>query len=440
VTAVANRRTPRRPGLIPALPRLAWVVLGCDFASAVGGGLTLPCLFIYAHQVRHLSYAAAGLVVATVALASLAGNPAGGAAADRWSPRHALIGGLFIAAAGSVGLALAASPLALFGAAAVTGLGVSVAWPAQDALLASLAGPDGLSAVFSVRHAGLNAGLGLGALGAAAIVTVSHPGTFTAVYLADAATYLVIVPLLARLRVPAPPAGAGAEPAAEAGAPAPAPAAGGGFWPVLRDRTFVRVWLLTAFLATVSFGQFQAAYAGFATRPGGITTHLLSLSYAANTVTVVVAQLFVLRWLGGRQRTTATALAATAWALTWVIVLGAGRLGDGVTAAIGFAVAMIAFGLAETMFSPTLPAIINDIAPPGAAGRYNGLSVLAFTTGMLLGPVIGGAALGAGGGTWLFTGLVLACLAAAALALALGRHLPRAANQITSPSGAEPPD
>jgi len=55
--------------LIPELPRQAWVVLGGDFASAVGSGLTLPLLFIYAHRVRHLSDGAAGLVVATIALA-----------------------------------------------------------------------------------------------------------------------------------------------------------------------------------------------------------------------------------------------------------------------------------------------------------------------------------------------------------------------------------
>ena len=59
----------RRSGLIPGLPGQAWVVLSGDFASAVGSGLTLPLLFVYAHQVRHLSDGAAGLVVATIALA-----------------------------------------------------------------------------------------------------------------------------------------------------------------------------------------------------------------------------------------------------------------------------------------------------------------------------------------------------------------------------------
>ena len=415
--------TGRRPGLIPALPRPAWVVLGGDFASAVGGGLTLPCLFIYAHQVRHLSYGLAGLVVSTIALASLAGNPLGGAAADRWTPRRALMAGLVIAAAGSAALALASNTAALFGAAALTGLGLSVIWPTQDALLASLAGPAHLSSVFSVRHASMNAGLGLGALGAAALVSTAHPGTFTAVYLADAATYLVYVPVLARLRVPAAPRPA--DPVTEGPGPRQI-----GFREVLADKAFVRVWALTALLVTVSFGQSQASFTGYATRPGGISTHGLGLAFAANTVTVVGAQLFVLRWLAGRRRTTGAALAAATWAVSWAVVLIGGRLGHGAAAEIAFAGAMVVFAVGETLISPTLPAVINDLAPPEAVGRYNGLGVLAFTTGFLLGPVVGGAALGAGWCTGLFTALVLACGVASVAALRLARHLPPAANQI----------
>ena len=82
----------------------------------------------------------------------------------------------------------------MFAAAVLLGLGVSVIWPAQNALLARLAGLDGRSAVFAVRHACLNAGLGPGALAAAAVVSVAHPATFTAVYLADAASFLAFMP------------------------------------------------------------------------------------------------------------------------------------------------------------------------------------------------------------------------------------------------------
>ncbi|HEY6314171.1 MAG TPA: MFS transporter [Streptosporangiaceae bacterium] len=425
-------RGSRRPALIPALPRPAWVVLGGDFMSAIGSGLTLPCLFIYARQVRDLSYGQAGLVVATIALASLAGNPLGGAMADRWTPRRALMAGLVTAAAGSVALALASSAAALFGAAGLLGLGVAVGWPAQGTLLASVAGPAHRSAVFSVRHASMNAGLGLGALGAAAVVSVTHPGTFTVVYLADAASYLAFVPVLARLRLPAPPSSAPAN-----SAPGPARPQQGGFRDVLRDKAFVRVWVLTALVVTLSFGQYQSSFAGYATRPAGISAHGLSVAFAANTLTVVAVQLFILRRLTGRRRTTGAALAAVAWAACWVIVIAGGHLGGGPAAEAAFVIAMVVFAIGETLLSPTLPAIINDLAPPEAAGRYNGLGALAFTTGFLLGPAGGAAALGAGWGTGLFTVMALACLTAAVAAIRLSRHLPPGANQIPA-SAASP--
>jgi len=417
-------RAPRRPALIPALPRAAWVVLGGDFVSAVGSGLTLPCLFVYAHQVRHLGYGTAGLVVASIALASLAGNPLGGALADRWTPRRAVMAGLVVAAAGSVALALARPADALFAASCLLGLGVSVIWPAQDALLASVAGPAGRSAVFSVRHASFNAGLGLGALVAAAVVSVTHPGTFTAVYLADACSFLAVVPVLARLRLPA----------QDAIEPDPSRPQPGSFRQVLRDKAFLRVWALTAFIVTISFGQFQSSFPGYATRPGGISTRGLSLAFAADMLTVLVMQLVVLRWLAGRRRTTGVALAATAWAASWAVVIVGGHLG-GMAAETAFVTAMVIFAIGETLFSPTLPAVINDLAPPQAAGRYNGLGVLAFTTGFLLGPVGGTAVLGRWG-TQLFTVLTLACLSAAVAALSLGRRLPPDVNRIELPATA----
>jgi len=203
---------------------------------------------------------------------------------------------------------------------------------------------------------------------------------------------------------------------------------------VLRDKTFVRVWVLTAVLVTVSFGQSQSSFAGYAARPGGIGPHGLALAFAANTLTVVGAQLFVLRRLAGHRRTTAAALAAAAWAASWAVVIAAGRLGSGTAAEVTFAAAMVIFALGECLLSPTLPAIVNDLAPPGAAGRYNGLGVLAFTTGFLLGPATGGAALGAGWGTGLFAALIVTCAAASTFALRLGRHLPAAANHIPAPA------
>ncbi|HET7018790.1 MAG TPA: MFS transporter [Streptosporangiaceae bacterium] len=421
----------RRPGFVPALPKPAWVVLSGDFLSAVGSGLTLPLLFIYAHRIRDLSYGVSGLVVATIALASLVGNPLGGAMADRWSPRRALMIGLVISAAGSAALAFARNEAELFGATAIVGLGASIIWPAQDALLASLTGPAELSAVFSVRHACLNAGLGIGSLGAAVVISVSNPGTFTAVYLADAASFLIYLPILARLRTPSVPAGESSgegeleQEGSEASGKEPV-----GWRQVLRDSVFVRVWVLAAILMIVSFGQFNSSFQGFAARPGGIGTHGLALAEAANCVTVVGAQLFVLKGLGGRRRTTGLALAAVAWAISWVLVAVAGHLGGGGAALAGFILASVVFSVGECLLSPTLPAIVNDIAPSGAAGRYNASLAMAFTVGFLVGPATGGAALGAGWGSQLFVVLAGICVAGAAGAVWLGRVVPASANLV----------
>ena len=44
---------------------------------------------------------------------------------------------------------------------------------------------------------------------------------------------------------------------------------------------------------------------------------------------------------------------------------------------VWFAAANVAFALGETLVSPTLPAIVNDLAPDSLRGRYNGAYVLA---------------------------------------------------------------
>ncbi|HEX5297980.1 MAG TPA: MFS transporter [Streptosporangiaceae bacterium] len=88
-------------GLVPRLGRGAWVVLAADLLSAVGTGMTLPFLLVYLHTVRGLSVPVAGAAAASIAAASLAGNPLGGASSDRIGPRATLAAGLATAGLGA---------------------------------------------------------------------------------------------------------------------------------------------------------------------------------------------------------------------------------------------------------------------------------------------------------------------------------------------------
>ncbi|MDP9342473.1 MAG: MFS transporter [Actinomycetota bacterium] len=402
---------------MPRLPRDAWVVLGGDALSAVGSGLTLPFLFVYLTRVRGIELGIAGLAVSTVAVAAIVGNPLSGWLSDRVGARETLMLGLVVAAVGCVLIAMVREPWQAFVATGVEGFGAAIIWPSQDALLAGLVGPGRRSEVFSVRFATLNAGFGVGALVAAGIVDVSRPGTFVFIYLVDAASFLAFVPVLLTIRVP--------KQRSE-----DATAERGGYRQILRDRVFLRLWVLTALLVAVGYGQYHSGFPGYATRPGGITVRALGVAFAANTFAVVLAQLFVLRALSGRRRTRAIALVALAWACAWGITLIGGALGRGTDAVVAFAAAMVVFAVGETMLSPALSPMVNDLAPDRLRGHYNGLSTLAWTTGFMIGPAVAGVVLGTGTPGLLFLGLIGGCAVVALGALRLERHLTPAANRI----------
>ena len=159
-----------------------------------------------------------------------------------------------------------------------------------------------------------------GALLAALIVDTARAGTFELIYLLDAVSFLLVIPVLfsvAALGVRHRDADAEPEPT--------------GYRVVFADRAFVRLWLLTALLVLVGYGSFFSALPVLATEAGQLSASALSLVFAANTATVVVAQLIVLKLVRGRRRTRVVMVLAACWAATWAIVLVAGNAGGGTT-------------------------------------------------------------------------------------------------------------
>lgn len=407
----------RARGLLPDLPRAAWIVLGGDALVALGSGLTSPFLVVYLHEARGLGLALAGLALATLAGAGLAGNPLGGWLSDRAGPRNALVVGLVVAAAGSLALALVSTPWQALAAAALLGLGAAISWPALDALLASVVAPHQRASAFALRHATLNAGLGLGALLAALLLAGGPPSRLALLYVIDALSFLAFVPILL-----AAPALARTGPARAA-----ASAARAGYREVLRDPLFRRLWALMALLVAAGYAQYHAAFPAYARAAGELGASGLGLAFAANMFTVVGAQLVVLRLFAGRRRTRGVALVGALFAAAWGITLLAGQLaGAGATAL--FALAMVVLGLAETALAPTMPALVNDLAPERLRGRYNGAFALAWTSGFMVGPLLAGPALAAGLGDALLLVLVAACGLAVLAAVRLERTLPPALN------------
>jgi MFS family permease len=401
--------------LVPELPRPAWVLLGGVALSALGSGLTLPFLLVYLDHVRGMSVAVAALAVSTIALAGLVGNPLGGWLADRLGARDAVALGLVLAAAGAFGLALVREPWHAFVAAGVVGVGAAIVWPAQDALLASLVPSEQRSGGFALHHALLNLGFGVGGVVAALVVDEAAPRTFELIYVLDGLSFLAFVPILLLL-----PRGRSEHAGRESG----------GFRRVVADRTFLRLWALTAVLVAAGYAQYHAAFPAFATGAGGIGVGELGIAFAANTFVVAALQLVSLRAMRGRRRTRGLALVGVVFAAAWLVTLLGERAGGGTAALVVFVLAMALLGVGETFVPPSLPPLVNELASDELRGRYNGVSTLAWTTGFAAGPALAGLFLASGHAHALFLGLAACCALVAAGAVRLERRLEPSANLV----------
>jgi MFS family permease len=395
--------------------------------SAVGSGLTLPFLLVYLSRIRDINLVTAGVVVSTVALAGFAGNPIGGWLTDRMGSKGCLVCGLTIAAGGAFLIAGVRSPLQAFIAVSVAGFGAAVVVPSQDALLAVVVRPADRSAVFAVRNATLNAGYAVGAVGASLVADLTSSTSFVLLYVVDGLTFLAFVPVLWLMLPDAGGRSTEVRPPRQG-----QPRAGYGV--VLGDRAFLRTWVLIALLVAAGFSQTLAAFPVFATGDGGISAAAVSIAFAINTVIVVVAQLPVLRLMEGHRRTTGIVVACALWATAWSVTFLAGQL-TGVSAVAGFCLALGIFGIGETFLAPSQAALVNDLAPDDLRGRYNGLYTMAWTTGLLVGPVVAASALAAGRAGPLFAGLTVACGIAALGAVRLRSHLPAGIDLVSIQTG-----
>lgn len=405
--------------LIPDLPRTAWMVLLGDAFSALGGGLVLPFLIVYLHRVRGIDLDVAALAVSTVALVGFVAGPIGGLMVDRFGSRNTLLAGLVAAMAGTVLIALIRQPWHAFLACGVLGTGHALFWPGIQTLLMQVVRPDQRSAVFSVHYAALNLGLGLGGVTGGLIANIDSPRSFELMYAIDASTFLVFIVMLLVMRLPERPL----HEDDEARSP-------GSYREVFADKVFVKVWLLMIVMVVVGYSQLESGFPAYVTGPGGVGTRALGFAFAANTFMIVFAQLIVLKKLEGHRRTRAIAGLCILWSIAWMITLLGGQAGGGLVAAGAFFLAMAIFGLGETILSPTVPALINDLAPDRLRGRYNGLYSLSWSVGHVLGPAAAGFMIDRGNGDAWFVILMIAALGTAAAALRLERQLPASANLI----------
>ena len=407
------------------LPREGRWLISTVLVQSVGTGLVLPFLVVYLHEVRGISLETVGLLLAFQAGVGIVLVTPAGALIDRIGARSVYASALVALLVGDVLLAFATSlPQAVL-ALLFFGYGFGVVWPASSSLVGSIVPSEQRQRYFGINFTLLNLGIGIGGIVGGRFVDVARPGTFEAIYLLDAASYLLpLAILLGPLR--------------RAGGPAPRSShhetgARVSYLALLRDRRLRALLALGAVAAVVSYPQLNVGMPAYARAEGQVSTEGLGYAFAANTVVIVLLQLFVLQRIEGRRRTRVTVVMAATWAVAWSL-LGATSLVPGTVSATLLLCAVAGvFGLGETMLQPTSAAMVNDLAPDHLRGRYNALSSLMFSLAFAGGPVVASFLVGRGLG-WVYIGfLVGGCALLAVIALLVERVVPDHVNGLRSP-------
>lgn len=403
-----------------ALPTEGRWLLSTVVVQTFGRGMTLPFTIIYLHEVRGFDLGVSGALMSLIAITGLIVTGPGGTLIDRLGARHVLLVGLVAMILGCTLLAFATHPAVAAVAVILIGVNFGVSWPGFNALIASVVDGEVRQQYFGVNFALVNLGIGVGGIIGGFFVDVHDPGTFTAIFLIDAATSLIPMALLLgplrRVRT-------------QGDADAPADQ-GGSYRAILRRPAVLWLTLLTFLAVFIGYGQMEAGFPAFARQVAEVSTQVVGIAFAVNTAVIVLLQFAVLRFISGRRRTRVMVVMALIWALSWVILGCTGVLPASIAAAIGVIAYMGVFAFGETMLQPTVPAIYNDLATDRTRGRYNAVNSAAFQGGAITGPLAAGIMLGQGLTVWFIGVMVVGSAAVGVLALALERVITPADNGV----------
>ena len=361
-----------------------------------------------------------GVVLTALMIGRISGSAAGGAAADRFGYRRAIIGSM--AAAAVLTAALVHVPNVWVGALVAGGAGLSAQAyrPAALAWVVELTPQDRQVIVFSVLRLTFNVGTTVGPVGAALLLAYS---SYDALFYVDAATSLAFgVIAYAALR-------SNPEPAARDAASGGGERAG--YRQVFADRRFALV-VLGLFLTAIAYIQSSAALPLFVTGSGH-TERLYAMLLTLNGAIVITFEVLLSKWT---QRLPIGLPMALGMA-----VLGAGHLlytGPSPVAMLVVATAVWTFG--EVVAAPSMMAYPGLVAPAALRARYIAAATVPQHVGYAIGPMIGIAAWHAwGSGVWVLTGI---CAVAAAGCVLAGAGVSRKRAEAPEPAvtASEPTD
>ncbi len=381
----------------PELPPKVWLLQLGVLINFFGNGLVAPFLIIYLRFGRGIPLALAGTAVALGGITAVASGLLAGTLGDRLGPRNTLVAAMCCNAAAYLLYTQVMVPWQAFGVGLLVGVGTGAYGPSAQNLVASMVPAENRQAALAQQRVTAVVGLGLGATLGGILAARGLEGYLELLVL-DAITFLTFAAVLLTL-----PGGRIAQRAAT----------GGSYAVVVRDRAYLRLVGVNIAMVTAGIAPMLVLLPAYAKVQAHISEPVIGAIYAANTLTIVAAQLPLTRLTRGRNRMLVLRAAALIWVACWLICLAAGGWLSGNLAALVIGLAAVGYAIGECFYSAIMVPTAVALAPDHLRGRYLGAMGLSWQTGFFLGPSLGGIVLGV-----FPLGLPIACAAICLLAAA----------------------
>ena len=384
--------------LTPVLRRLFFG----NFMSGLGTGMTLSLLLVYLHDIRGFSNTFGGFVLSYMAVVAILLSGPTGWLVDKYGPKKIIIAGLLFEGTGVALWSIVTTHHQALLVATMSSLGTLMIWPPQTVMISRASPEDNRQKVFALNFMLFNLAIGFGGIFAATIIREGNLFSFQTLYVLDGLSYVIYLFVIAGIK------------GDFLASPEEREKESGGYREVFRDRIFLKVTSGGLIYTIFGYASLNGGLAIFITQHLDLSPKWVGIVLTANTVAIFLLQGTVLRLISPRNKFEVLPWLGWVWALSWVVIAFAAFV-KGFTAGVLIAVSQVVFAVGEMIWSPTLPAVANELAPDNLRGRYNAISGMQWNVASVFGPVLVGLLIGRGyTNEWLAL-MILGCLAPIAI-------------------------
>jgi len=348
-----------------------------NMINAIGMGLTMTLFMVYLHTVRGFSAGFAGTVLSFMALIGLAINPLVGTLIDKFGGRIILISGLTIKAIATASFAFVTTKEQVLIVATFMALGDAANWPAQSVCLTRLVDEQARQKVFAFSFMALNLGIGIGGIISSLVITAGNLSSYQRLYILDALTFVIYLFFAISL-----PKWVGQRLDKE-------DKQQGSYKEVFKIKDLMRLFRASILMILFGYASVSAGLPLFITSVLDASPKWLGLIWAANCLAIVLLQAPVLKWVERNTPKRSLIYVGLIWAASWVLV-GFSFISPWALILPIQITSSVVFAIGETIWSPTIPTVVNNLIPDHIRGRSNALMALQWgIAGVMAAPLAG---------------------------------------------------